>query len=227
MTTRHYGYISLAAVLLAVIAGLLWLRPWSTERLTPIEAASRACTVLQTNHYDLVTSIPVDGDTLTIEARYGDGAQHEVWTVTSSAGVVVDKLERIFKDGKLHLRQGVGPGFTTYYGWESYNSGVEDLDQPLPCLSADGQTSGGAGQEPDTYRVVHTETNDEGDTFTTEFYADSAGAPTNAKVTMTQETGAGSGSGDPNAATGGTSAVIVRHVTFSGIGEENVITAPE
>lgn len=90
------------------------------------------------------------------------------------------------KDGVIYMRQTV-PGSTTYYPWESFNTGTE-IHQPLPRLSSEGQTSGGAGQEPDTYRGAYTSpTNEDGLTFTTEFYADSAATPTCAKVTFTQK----------------------------------------
>lgn len=219
MTTRHYGYISLAAVLLAVLAaGLLWLQPWSTDRLTPLEAADKACSVLQTNHYDMVTSMPIeayrqdaDYDTLTIEVRYGDGAHHEFWTITSSEGVLMGNAEKILVDGKLYSRETIQSDPTSWHPWFSGSSGIGELDQPLPCLTESGQTTAEAGDSPDTYKVTHTSTREDGVTFTTEFYADSAGVPTNANVTTTDADGALLGTYD---------------ITFSGVGEVNIIEAP-
>ena len=145
-----------------------------------------------------------------------DGSdKHAELTITDEGGVVLHRTTKIYKDETLYRRE-TGDDPNVYGEWRIVGTGLSGRPT-LPCLSPPSNAERSA-ETPDF--VEHTFLSDQEGSVQDEYWVDALGRPTRSRQTF-YPPGADQSGG---AATRSTHSVI--EATFSGFGEENVITAP-
>ena len=185
----------------------------SPEALSAPVLAQRACTALQANNYDATLVTPTTVGAITVETSYGDGNTHDVFTVTDHEGVVRARGEQIRVDGVLYDRETEFDDINTWTPWNVSHLGSLP-DDPLPCFEPNDSTT---SEFDGGYHVTHIGPWIEGGPLLRlEYWTDAEGIPVRARRTTIYEESDRKEQPED-----------VTQITYSGIGEPNVITAPQ
>ena len=224
-SARNRRLVVGAVAVIAVIAlALWWLRPFGNddvvEAIDVQAAVDQACDTLNTNHYDAVLTATTSEGSVRLEYRNAPDDSHFVSTLSDLNGVVFGKIEYILKDDILYIRDTQVGDPSTFNEWT--NAGTfEGGGEPLPCFPAEsvasGEVTGESGQNGER-KFTRTYPGPDGSTLTKHFWVNAEGLPLRGQDHL-----------GPSGASGqsGSDSPVVAQITYSGFGEENVITVPE
>ena len=205
--------VGVAILLVAVSVGAAALLLTGSDGPTRVSAAA-ACNLMNTPYDALLTSTTPIGE-VREEIRYSGSDEHIVTRVTDHEGVLLGKFESITKDRTNYYRESAPDNPEGYGEW--LVAGI-DLPRsfPLPCLDTSSFEEGASGSSDEPHFTSERFLSEGEGAERNEFWADSTGRPTRARVTHFLP--------DYDEVTN--TGFFVTEFTYSDYGQPNIIEAP-
>ena len=232
MSARKRTISAVAIVLVVAAAVIGWWQLSSGEKPPSASAAEivlEACDGLAEVNHDAVVVTADDEARVVQTFEISGGNKRMTGTVYEppDSDTVTAKGELVVLDGVAYARES-SPEHPTVLGpWEIWFEDLEQTSGPgTPCFGADTSNVARGADSDDSERHFIWRTETDGDTVTKhEFWVDLKGRPIRSLVTDTV-TSSTTRDGSSGAKGESPNVDIIAEITYSGFGEENIITAP-